>query len=54
MNLKKARILVERCSKEYNHVRPHSAKGYKLPALEAKIITRQVTILLIAGYHNTA
>ena len=37
MNLKEARILVERWRWEYNHVRPHSAKGYKPPAPEVKI-----------------
>jgi putative transposase len=38
-NLKEARILVERWRWEYNHVRPHSAKGYRPPAPEAKILT---------------
>ena len=37
INLKEARILVERWRWEYNHVRPHSAKGYLPPAPEAKI-----------------
>jgi putative transposase len=37
MNLKEARILVERWRWEYNHVRPHSAKGYRPPAPEVKI-----------------
>ena len=36
INLKEARILVERWRWEYNHVRPHSSKGYRPPAPEAK------------------
>jgi transposase InsO family protein len=39
MNLKEAKILVERWRWEYNHVRLHSAKGYKPPAPEVKILT---------------
>ena len=39
INLKEARILVERWRWEYNHVRPHSSKGYRPPAPEAKMLT---------------
>ena len=37
MNLKEARILVERWRREYNHIRPHSSLGYRPPAPEAKM-----------------
>jgi putative transposase len=33
--LKEAQILIERWRQEYNTVRPHSALGYRPPALEA-------------------
>ena len=32
--LEEAKILVERWRNEYNHIRPHSALGYRPPALE--------------------
>jgi transposase InsO family protein len=33
-----ARVLIAEWKKEYNQVRPHSAKGYKPPAPEAKML----------------
>jgi putative transposase len=36
--LEEARVLIEEWRKEYNQVRPHSAKGYKAPAPEAKML----------------
>ena len=33
--LKEAKVLTEGWRREYNQVRPHSALGYKPPALEA-------------------
>jgi len=39
MNLKEAKILVERWRWEYNHVRPHSSLGYRPLAPEAKMLT---------------
>ena len=36
--LTEAKVLIEEWRKEYNHVRPHSAKGYKPPAPEAKML----------------
>jgi len=38
MTLKEARILAERWRYEYNHVRPHSSLGYRLPAPEARML----------------
>jgi transposase InsO family protein len=32
-----AKVLIAQWRKEYNQVRPHSAKGYRLPAPEAKM-----------------
>jgi putative transposase len=37
MTLKEAKILAERWRYEYNHIRPHSALGYRPPAPEANI-----------------
>ena len=31
-SLKEARIVIERCRREYNEVRPHSSLGYRPPA----------------------
>jgi len=36
--LTEARVLITAWRKEYNQVRPHSAKGYKTPAPEVKIL----------------
>jgi putative transposase len=36
--LTEARVLIEDWRKEYNQVRPHSAKGYKPPAPEARML----------------
>ncbi len=36
--LKEAQIMIEKCRKEYNTVKPHSALGYKPPVSEAVII----------------
>jgi len=33
--LHEARVLIEQWRREYNHVRPHSARGYRSPAPEA-------------------
>ena len=33
--LTEAKVLIEQWRREYNTIRPHSAKGYKPPALEA-------------------
>ena len=33
-----AKVLISDWRREYNHVRPHSAKGYKPPAPEAKVL----------------
>jgi transposase InsO family protein len=40
--LEEARILIEQWRKEYNQVRPHSAKNYRAPAPEA-ILTMATT-----------
>ena len=32
--LKKAWVLIKRCSKEYNTIRPHGSLNYRLPALQ--------------------
>ena len=37
--LTEARVLLAQWKREYNQVRPHSAKGYKPPAPEAKMLT---------------
>ena len=36
--LVEAKVLINQWRKEYNQVRPHSAKGYKPPAPEAKML----------------
>ena len=36
--LEEARVLTEQWRREYNHVRPHSAKNYRPPAPEAKLL----------------
>ena len=36
--LTEAKVLIEEWRREYNQVRPHSAKGYKPPAPEAKML----------------
>lgn len=36
--LTEAKVLIADWRKEYNQVRPHSAKGYKPPALEARML----------------
>jgi len=36
--LTEARVLIEQWRREYNQVRPHSARGYKPPAPEAKML----------------
>ena len=33
--LEEAKVLIEQWRKEYNHIRPHSAKNYNPPAPEA-------------------
>jgi len=38
--LAEARVLIEQWRKEYNQIRPHSAKNYRPPAPEAILITR--------------
>jgi len=35
--LTEAKVLIEEWRREYNHVRPHSALGYRPPAPEAII-----------------
>ena len=40
--LEEARILIEQWRKEYNQIRPHSAKNYRPPAPEA-ILTMVTT-----------
>ena len=35
--LLEAKVLVERCRQEYNHIRPHSSLGYRPPAPEVVI-----------------
>ena len=39
MTLKEAKVLIEQWRREYNQVRPHSARGYLPPAPEAFLIT---------------
>jgi len=36
--LTEAKVLIADWRKKYNQVRPHSAKGYKPPALEARML----------------
>jgi transposase InsO family protein len=36
--LTEAKVLIEQWRREYNQIRPHSAKGYKPPAPEAKML----------------
>jgi putative transposase len=36
--LTEAEVLITDPGKEYNQVRPHSAKGYKRPAPEARML----------------
>jgi transposase InsO family protein len=36
--LEEAKVLIEQWRKEYNQVRPHSAKNYRPPAPEAKLV----------------
>jgi transposase InsO family protein len=36
--LKEAKVLIEQWKQEYNHIRPHSALGYRPPAPEVKMI----------------
>jgi len=51
--LTEAKVLIAEWKEEYNQVRPHSAKGYKPPAPEAKMLvtlTLQVVQLLGAGH----
>lgn len=40
-----AKVLIERWRLEYNHVRPHSSRGYKPPAPETVIPSEPKTIL---------
>ena len=50
--LTEAKVLIEQWRREYNQVRPHSARGYKPPAPEAKMLvtlTLKVVQLLGAG-----
>ena len=42
MTLEEAKILIEQWRKEYNQVRPHSAKNYRPPAPEA-VLTMATT-----------
>jgi len=35
--LTEAKVLIEQWRKEYNQVRPHSARGYRPPAPETRI-----------------
>ena len=37
--IQEARVLIEQWRREYNQVRPHSARGYRPPAPEAMLIT---------------
>jgi putative transposase len=37
-NLEEAKVLIEGWRREYNHIRPHSAKNYQPPAPEAILI----------------
>jgi putative transposase len=37
-SLEEAKVLLEQWKREYNHVRPHSAKNYRPPAPEAVLI----------------
>jgi len=37
-NLNEARVLTEQWRKEYNHIRPHSALGYRPPVPEAYLV----------------
>ena len=39
MTLTEARVLIEQWRREYNHVRPHSALGYRPPVPKAILIT---------------
>ncbi len=38
--LTEAQVLIERWRRDYNHIRPHSALGYRPPAPEAKVFMR--------------
>ncbi len=40
--LREAQVIIERWRRTYNHVRPHSALGYRPPAPEACVLTEQV------------
>ncbi len=42
--LYEAKILVDRWTREYNHVRPHSSLGYRPPAPEAILPTEQLIV----------
>ena len=53
--LTEAKVLIAGWKEEYNHLRPHSAKGYKPPAPEAKILVTLTDLLrqyLHALYHQ--
>ncbi|MRR32895.1 IS3 family transposase, partial [bacterium] len=45
--LQEAKILIEHWRNEYNHVRPHSALGYKPPAPEAVLVSPLSAPLLL-------
>jgi transposase InsO family protein len=44
--LTEAKVLIELWRREYNHIRPHSALGYRPPAQEA-ILTKNTTLQLV-------
>lgn len=48
--LKEAQVLTEAWRNDYNHVRPHSALGYRPPAPEA-VYEVPVTAPLLASTH---
>jgi putative transposase len=40
--LEEAKILIARWREEYNHIRPHSALGYRPPAPQAWLLAAQL------------
>ena len=47
--LSEAKVLVDGRRREYNHIRPHSSLGYKLPAPEAVLHIEGNTSLLFGS-----
>lgn len=43
--LQEAKVLIERWRWEYNHIRPHSALGYRPPAPEARLVVPELYTL---------